>query len=256
MVVGRACGVARFVPPWLALAAALAACATHDGASEGEPRAIPPPAAHERASQADAPSHAHHGFSGAEEWARRFDDPARDAWQRPDAVLDALELREDMRVADIGAGTGYFAVRLARALPRGTVYGIDIEPDMVRYLEERAQREELANLESRLGLPDDPRLADAIDLVLVVDTYHHMNDRSAYFARVARQLAPGGRVAIVDFEMGDLPVGPPDRMKVPPDEIIREMQAAGYALTRDDRELLPYQALLIFQAPAEPPVAR
>ena len=190
---------------------------------------------------------AHHGFSGAEEWAKRFDDPARDAWQRPNAVLDALKLRDGMRVADIGAGTGYFAVRLARALPHGTVYGIDIEPDMVRYLHERAQREGLSNLESQLGLPDDPQLEDRIDLVLVVDTYHHMADRSAYFAHVSNQLAPGARIAIVDFKMGELPVGPPDSMKLPAEQIIQEMQAAGYALVQDDRELLPHQVLLVFQ---------
>ncbi len=196
-------------------------------------------------------AHGHHDFAGAEHWAKRFDDPARDAWQRPNAVLDRLALTKVQSVADIGAGTGYFSVRLARALPRATIYAIDVEPDMVRYLNERAAREGLANLEASLGEPDDPGIPAPVDLVLVVDTYHHMRDRTAYFEALVgqHQLAPGGRVAIVDFKPGDLPVGPPDAMKVPADRIIEEMQAAGYGLALDDRSLLPHQNLLIFVAP-------
>ena len=194
-------------------------------------------------------AHGHHSFEGAEQWAQRFDDPARDAWQKPEAVLARLELEDGMRVADIGAGTGYFAVRLARALPAGRVYGIDVEPDMVRYLNERAAKEGLPNLEGRLSKPDDPELPEAVDLVLVVDTYHHIEDRVAYFARLAGQLAPAARVAIVDFKPGDLPVGPPDEMKIPAERIREEMTAAGYRLDVDDRALLPYQDLLIFTAP-------
>jgi SAM-dependent methyltransferase len=211
----------------LLLLAPLAACAP-----DGSPR--------------HAPEHGHHSFEGAERWAQRFDDPARDAWQKPDAVLARLALVDGMRVADIGSGTGYFAVRLARALPAGRVYGIDVEPDMVRYLNERAAKEGLANLESRLGQPDDPQLPEAVDLVLVVDTYHHIADRVAYFERLAGQLAPGARIAIVDFKPGELPVGPPEEMKVPAERIVGEMRAAGYRLEVDDRTLLPYQDLLIF----------
>jgi SAM-dependent methyltransferase len=194
--------------------------------------------------------HGHHRFTDAEGWARHFDDPARDEWQRPDAVIDRLELQDGMRVADIGSGTGYFAVRLARAIPGGRIWGIDIEPEMVSYLNERAAREGLANIESQLGRPHDPELPDDIDLVLIVDTYHHLSDRTAYFRGLADDLASGGRVAIVDFKMGDLPVGPPDSMKVSADDIIEEMQTAGYRLDIDDRDLLPYQVILIFAAPS------
>ncbi len=192
----------------------------------------------------------HHDFSGAEKWAARFDDPARDAWQKPDAVIERLSLEPDMSVADIGSGTGYFSVRLARALPDGRVYGIDTEPDMVRYLKERAVREGLAsNLSSQLGQADDPQLPEAVDLVLVVDTYHHLSDRTAYFRRLANHLNEGGRVAIVDFKPGDLPVGPPPAAKIEADTIIEELEAAGYRLKVDDRELLPYQDLLVFERP-------
>ena len=122
------------------------------------------PAAH-----AQAQGHAHRGaadhrFDDAERWAQVFDDPARDAWQQPDAVIRALKLAPDAVVADIGAGTGYFAVRLARAVPKGRVIGVDVSHDMVRYLGERAKREGLANLSAQLGGADGPRLAAPVDL--------------------------------------------------------------------------------------------
>ena len=92
--------------------------------------------------------HMHRRFDDAEKWSKVFDDPARDAWQKPVEVIAALKLAPDAVVADIGSGTGYFAVRLARAVPRGRVYGADVEPEMVRFLNDRAARESLGNLSS------------------------------------------------------------------------------------------------------------
>jgi SAM-dependent methyltransferase len=125
----------------------------------------------------DHGAHRQHPFKDAERWARVFDDPSRDAWQKPDAVIGALALASDALVADIGSGTGYFAVRLARAVLEGHVYGADVEPDMVRYLAERGRREGLANLTSVQAAPEDPRLPRPVDLVLVVNTYHHIGER-------------------------------------------------------------------------------
>jgi SAM-dependent methyltransferase len=196
--------------------------------------------------------HGHHRFDDAERWAAHFEDPARDVWQRPDAVVTALGLAPSARVADIGAATGYFPVRLARAVPEGRVWGVDIEPDMVRYLNERARREGLANLFAVLGTAADPLLPEPVDLVLVVNTYHHIEDRSGYFGRLRQHLRPGGRLAIVDFRMGDLPVGPPEAMKVPPEQVRAELESAGYRLVADDTGLLPHQYLLVFEAAAAP----
>lgn len=188
--------------------------------------------------------HGHHGphrFQGAEEWAKAFDDPARDEWQKPDLVVKSLGLAEDAVVADIGAGTGYFAVRLARALPRGKVFGVDVEPDMVRYLRERAHKEGLPNLVSLLSPPDDPKLPEAVDMVLVVDTVHHIEQRVAYFGKVKASLKPGGKVVIVDFKLGPIPVGPPEPMRLSPSVVTDEMKAAGLALVALDEGTLPYQ---------------
>lgn len=190
--------------------------------------------------------HTHrHGFSDAEHWARVFDDPARDAWQKPHAVIEALKLAPDAAVADIGAGTGYFAVRLAHMTPQGRVYAVDIEPDMVRYLRERAQASGVKNLVAVQGAPDDPKLPAPVDLALLVDVYHHIDRREAYFRRLAGQLKPGGAVAIVDFTL-ESPVGPPRSARVPASQVKAEMERAGYALATD-HAFLPNQYFLVFR---------
>lgn len=195
--------------------------------------------------QTQTPHTHEHRFSGAERWARVFDDPARDRWQKPDEVIAALAFAPDATVADIGAGTGYFAARLARALPKGRVYAVDIEPDMVRYLGERARRERLPNLQAVLGKPDDPQLPEAVEGVLIVDTYHHIGDRIAYFERLRARLKPGGQVAIVDFTL-ESPVGPPRNARIAAQQVREEMQRAGYALAAQ-HDFLPHQYFLVFR---------
>jgi len=186
----------------------------------------------------------HHQFGGAEQWSRVFDDPARDAWQKPDEVVRTLELAPGATVADIGSGTGYFAVRLARAVPRGRVYAADIEPDMVRFLNERAAKEGLANLQSVRAAEDGPNLPAPVDLALLVDTYHHIGRRNEYFTGLKKMLASGGRVAIIDFTL-DAPTGPPKRHRIAAAVVKAEMQRAGYQLV-GEHGFLPNQYFLIF----------
>jgi len=186
---------------------------------------------------------AHHRFDHAEEWAPRFEDPARDAWQKPDEVIAALALPKEARVADIGAATGYFPVRIARALPEGKVVGVDVERSMVEYLAARAQKEKLPNLQAVLGAPDDPKIAGPVDLILVVDTYHHVGDRPAYFRRLASVLAEGGRLAIIDFRP-ESKMGPAE--KLPQEAVVAELKDAGYALVQEHR-FLPDQYFLVFE---------
>jgi SAM-dependent methyltransferase len=194
---------------------------------------------------AQSPQDHQHAFRDAEKWAHVFDDPARDAWQKPHEVIQALGLQADARIADLGAGTGYFAARLANMLAQGRVYAVDIELDMVRYLEARAQREGLRNVIAIKGEPDDPRLPEKVDLILLVDVYHHISDRASYFRRLRDALRPGGRVAIIDFRL-DSPAGPPRAARVAPATVRGEMKAAGYAETAA-HSFLPYQYFLIFR---------
>ena len=194
---------------------------------------------------AQSPATHQHSFSGAERWAHVFDDPKRDAWQRPHEVIQALALAPDAVIADIGSGTGYFAVRLANMLPKGRVYGVDIEPDMVKYLSDRAKREGLKNVTAVAGKPGDPRLPEKADLVVLVDVYHHVEDRERYFRNLQKSLKPGGRVAVIDFRM-DSPVGPPQRTRIAPERVKDELKRAGYALAQD-HAFLPNQYFLVFQ---------
>lgn len=195
---------------------------------------------------AQAPQTHQHSFGDAEKWAHVFDDPERDAWQKPHQVIRALKLAPDAAVADLGAGTGYFAARLANMLSKGTVYAVDIEPGMVKYLGERAQREKLANLKPVAGTPADPRLPAKVDLVLLVDVYHHIEERERYFRALAASLKPGGGVAVIDFRM-DSPSGPPKSARIAPERVTAEMAKAGYALA-EEHGFLPRQYFLVFKA--------
>lgn len=180
-----------------------------------------------------------HRFEDAERWAKVFDDPARDAWQQPDRVIAALALAPDMTVADVGAGTGYFAVRIAPHVKE--VIATDVEADMVRYLEERATREGITNLRARLTPPDDPQLAN-VDRILVVDVWHHLGDRKAYAKKLATALNPGGFLAVVDFKL-DATMGPPKQHRLPPEAIIEDLRAAG--LSAEVALDLPQQYVVI-----------
>jgi predicted methyltransferase len=171
-----------------------------------------------------------HRFEKADDWAPVFDDPARDAWQQPDKVVAALALAPGMSVADVGAGTGYFEGKLAVAVgPQGKVLAVDVEPDMVRYLTERAARENTPNVTAVLATPDDPKLAPAsVDRILIVDTWHHIPDRVAYGKKLAAALRPGGFVLVVDFTE-DTTRGPPKHHRIPPAQVASELEQAGLA---------------------------
>jgi len=199
---------------------------------------------------AQSPPTHEHSFGDAEKWAHVFDDPQRDDWQKPHEVIQALRLQPDAVVADIGAGTGYFSARLSRMLPSGKVYAVDLEPDMVRYLAERAEREGLRNLHAIRGDADRANLPEPVDLVLLVDVYHHIDDRSRYFARLKDALKANGRVAIIDFRM-DAQNGPPRAARIAPAQVKDEMARAGYALAGEER-FLPEQYFLVFTASSAP----
>jgi len=190
--------------------------------------------------------HTHqHSFGDAEQWAKVFDDPERDAWQKPHDVIQALALKPDAIVADIGSGTGYFSVRFAHMVPKGRVYGVDTEPGMVKHLADRATREGMKNVTAVAGKPGDPRLPEKADLVILVDVYHHVENREQYFRQLQKSLRPGGRVAIIDFRM-DSPEGPPKSARIAPDRVKAEMKRAGYALAQE-YAFLPNQYFLVFQ---------
>jgi ubiquinone/menaquinone biosynthesis C-methylase UbiE len=177
-----------------------------------------------------------------------YESPGRDEWQQPERVIAALGIRPGGRVADLGAGSGYFTPRLARAVgPEGKVYAVDVDEAMNEYLRQRVAEEGIANVEVILGRYDDPLLPDAgVDLVLVVDTYHHLADRPAYFRGLRRDLAPGGRVAVIDFDgrkgwfvrlIGHI---------TKREEMLREMSEAGYEVA-EEFDFIDRQLFVIFR---------
>jgi hypothetical protein len=188
----------------------------------------------------------HHVPRSAEEYAKILEDPKRDAWQKPHEVVTALDLKAADTVADIGAGSGYFAVRFARHA--GRVLAVDIDAKLLERVAKRAQEMKLANVETVLAAPDDPRLKPgSADLIFICDVIHHIEQRPAYYRLLAQALKPGGRLAIVDFHKRPLPVGPRPEMKIAREDLIAEAQAAGFRLTRE-HTFLPYQYFLVFQA--------
>ena len=191
--------------------------------------------------------HEHPRFDDPKKWSATFDDPERDAWQMPDRIIAALELRPNDLVADIGAGTGYLAVRLARQVKEGTVFAVDVEPNMVNHLAERAKALGIANLRAVVGSDKSPNLPEPVDLVILLNAYHHVPARTDYFKSLISSLKPGGRVAIVDFRP-ESPVGAPKHMRLSIDQIRNEMTAAGYA-PAGAFDFLPRQNFLLFRRP-------
>jgi SAM-dependent methyltransferase len=194
-----------------------------------------------------------HRFEDAARWAANFDAPERDAWQRPDAVVTALVgSRRDLVVTDLGAGTGYFAVRFAQALPEGRVIAADIEPSLLAWVDKRAHDLGLGNLTTHLTAADGVawrRDLPQVDLVFSCNTYHHLTDRPRFFAAVRKTLAKGGRLAIVDFTP-ETDRGPPKAHRVAPEAVIAELAEAGFVLVAR-HTFLPDQFLLVLGVAGE-----
>ncbi|HHL40419.1 MAG TPA: class I SAM-dependent methyltransferase [Deltaproteobacteria bacterium] len=199
------------------------------------------------AAAAGAAGHRHVPFGSVERYISVLEEEGRAAWQKPRRVIDVLPLDEGDRAADIGAGSGYFTVLLAEKVgPRGTVFAVDIEQEMLDYIERRLRAEGIGNVVTVLAGDDDPRLPEeAVDLVFICDTYHHLPDRVEYMRRLKKVLRPGGRVAIVDFRAEKTPVGPPLSMRLSRSQVIEEMEAADFSL-EGEFYFLPYQYFLVF----------
>jgi SAM-dependent methyltransferase len=196
----------------------------------------------------------HMDFSEVERFARHFDGPERDAWQKPAEVVRFLELGAGQVIADIGAGTGYFLPPLSKAVgATGHVLALDVEPNMVEYAKQRSRRASLANVEARVVQPDDPGLApSSVDRILIVDTWHHIDDRANYAAKLARSLRPSGALLIVDFTL-ESDQGPPREHRLAPDQVIAELKEGGFQAEVVRDETLPKQYLVRGTVPAPSP---
>jgi len=177
--------------------------------------------------------------------------PDRDSWQRPDQIMDALQIGEGSIVADLGAGGGWFTVRLARQVgPNGRVYAEDVQPQMIQAIERRVARENLRNVKTQRGTEDDPKLPPGkMDAVLIVDAYHEIARPVALLRNVAASLKPTGVIGIVNFKKDGGGPGPGMDVRVDPEKVISQARAAGLELRKRD-DFLRYQYMLTFGLPA------
>lgn len=181
---------------------------------------------------------------------KTFEASDRDQWQKPDEIMKALKIKPGMTIADIGAGSGYFTRRFAKAVgPNGKVYAVDISRDILEYLKKRAEKEGLNNIEVVVDKPDDPMLpANSLDLAFFGEVTHHIAHRSDFFRKIYADLKPDGRMAIIDFPPEAHAKGwcphPADQL-VPSWEIIREAEDAGFKLDRT-YDFIPREYFIVF----------
>jgi predicted methyltransferase len=178
----------------------------------------------------------------------QLEGPDRDAWQRPDQIMDALQIGEGSTVGDLGAGGGWFTVRLAgRVGPNGRVYAEDVQPEMIQAIERRIVREGLGNVKTVLGTQTDSKFPELLDAVLIVDAYSEMEQPVTLLRNLAKTLKPTGTIGIVNFKKDGGGPGPRMEERVDPEAVIRDARAAGLEL-RKRENFLRYQYLLTFGA--------
>lgn len=181
--------------------------------------------------------------SSVESLIKRFESPERDEYQQPQKVLAYLGAIRGKTIMDIGAGSGYFAVKLAEK--GAAVIAADVDDEFQEYLRNRIEKNNLKNIETRKIPYDSPGLSDAeVDMVLIVNTYHHIENRPEYFAEVKNGTKIDGALVLIDFFKSEVPVGPPTNHKISIDQVIAELKEAGYSKFEVTVDLLPYQYII------------
>jgi ubiquinone/menaquinone biosynthesis C-methylase UbiE len=178
-----------------------------------------------------------------------LESPERISEQKPDEVIAALGIRKGEVIADIGAGSGLFAFRFAPHVGEsGRIFAVDVNPDMILYMNRLIRDKGLRNVSTILSASDDPLLADSsVDRFFICNTWHHVPNQPQYVALMKKMLKPGGQIIVLDYKKEKLPVGPPPEMKMAREEVIRQMESGGFKLQRE-HSFLPYQYFLVFAA--------
>ena len=197
-------------------------------------------------SQLNGQDRRNHGRLFPPEELGALEGPDRDAWQEPERVMDSLGVTSGTIVADIGAGGGWFTIKLAnRVGPTGLVYAEDIQREMIESINRRVSRTNLSNVETIIGTSNNPKIPTPVDAVLMVDVYGEVEDPMALLRNVIPQLKKGGRIGIVEHRLDGGGPGPPLQDRVAPETIITTAEAVGLQLLTHD-ESFRYQYLLVF----------
>ena len=181
--------------------------------------------------------------SSTEELIERFESKARDEYQQPEKVLDYLGDLSGKTIMDIGSGSGYFSVKLAKKAQK--VIAADVDQTFLDYIQNRIEKDEINNIELRKIPYDSPALkSQEVDMVFIVNTYHHIENREAYFGKVKEGLKTDGELVIIDFFKKEIPVGPPADHKIAKDQVLEELKKTGYTSFDVNEDLLPYQYII------------
>lgn len=209
---------------------------------------LSPPAAMQNGGHEQKQEDLHMPRLDPEAYIAMLENPERDMEQKPNEVIAAMDIREGETIADIGAGSGYFAFRFASHVgSKGRVYAVDIDPDMIIHMNRKIRNTKFENVATVLSTPDDPLLANnSIDRFFICNTWHHVGDRPAYLEKMKAMLRPGGRIVIIDYFKKQLPVGPPPGMKMAREDVVDEMEKGGFILS-EEHAFLPYQYFLVFR---------
>jgi cyclopropane fatty-acyl-phospholipid synthase-like methyltransferase len=189
----------------------------------------------------DANAHMHQ--KPVEELIKNFESPERDEYQQPEKVMEYLGDLSGQKVMDIGAGSGYFSVKLAE---KGAhVIAADVNDEFQDALKNRIEENDLKNIEVRKIPFDSPALSEnEVDMVLIVNTYHHIENRTDYFSKVKEGTNETGELVLIDFFKHETPIGPPVNHKISIDQVIAELKKAGYTEFDVNVDLLPYQYII------------
>jgi SAM-dependent methyltransferase len=236
-------------PAIASLSIVLVACGSlaHVAAGQGALPGGSQPPSQQPLQQQQPPAQSPHGKLFAPPDLGLLEAPDRDAWQKPEQVMLALGIADGSVVGDLGAAGGWFTIRLARFVgPNGLIYAEDVQRQMIEAIERRVKREGLPNVRTVLGDTKDPRLPPKqLDAILIVETYHEMEDPVTLLRNAAKALKPQGRMGIIDYKKDGLGPGPPLEDRVDPDTIVRDANAAGLRLLKREN-FLPFQFFLIF----------
>ena len=197
---------------------------------------------------APAPAQSRHGALFRPEDLGLLESADRDTWQKPEQIMDSLGIADGSQVADVGAGGGWFTVRLARRVgPNGMVWAEDVQAEMLEAIRRRAAKENLRNVETRKGSATDPMLpAGSLDAVLIVEAFQEIQGANPqlFLENVRASLKPGGRVGIVDYKKAGGGPGP-DTPRPDPETVVQVAQRAGLRLVKQEK-FLPFQFFLVF----------
>jgi ubiquinone/menaquinone biosynthesis C-methylase UbiE len=186
-------------------------------------------------------------FADVQKYIAFLERADRAIWQKPDSVVSYMNLKGDETIADVGAGSGYFSFRFANALPKGKVVAIDIEPEMIMHIHHKVLASKIKNMEVVLATADDPKVPAKANIVFICDVLHHLTNRAQWLATLYSEITKGTKLILIEFREGDLPQGPPEKMKITSKEMLALMTGAGFTLIKKDSTMLPYQNYFEFE---------